>query len=368
MRKRITNSVLIAFLFLFTVFTSCKKESGTTKNTTSLAAAASPVTLGLYEYASGADKRIFIPLTKIGTKTISYIGIFDTGSTGMTLDATDILPASMISSSGITFTGDSTVVNGITITSQKFVISYGGGDDITKEYGYLAYAPVTIGDSNGKLSISRVAFFLYYKIVDGTGKQQASHSADVFGVGPGVSYSSKLIASPLSYYSPGTGLTSGFKLATMVSTYFTSAVTYVPGLLTIGLTATNLASSSGFIMHPLTYYSVGGYSPEIPATITYGSTSTSAEILFDTGTPSVTVIEDSKATNSIGELPVNTKVTVTTNKGFVYTYTTTSAGNLTEIENPNVTGDYRTIFSLDFFISNEFLTDYSGHQIGLKND
>ncbi|MCR8559623.1 hypothetical protein KXD93_18335 [Mucilaginibacter sp. BJC16-A38] len=370
MEKKSTNPKIVVCLFLLIVFASCKKEGTSTKSSTSLASSvtASPVTLGLYEYAVGVDKRIFIPLTKIGTKTISYLGIFDTGSTGMTLDAADIIPASMITSSGITFTGDSTVVNGITITSQKSVIAYGGGDDITKEYGYLAYAAVTIGDANGKLSITRTPFFLYYKIVDGNGQQEAAHSADVFGVGPGVSYSSNLIASPLSYYSPGTGLTSGFKLATMVSSYFTSTVKYVPALLTIGLTSTDLASASGFIMHPLTYYSVGGYSPEIPATITYGSNSTSAEILFDTGTPSVTIIEDSKATNSIGELPVDTKVTVTTNKGFVYAYTTTSTGNLTEIENPNVTGDYRTIFSLDFFISNEFLTDYAGHQIGLKND
>lgn len=368
MEKRITRRISLICLFLITVFVSCKKDKNSTKSTTSLSATATPVTLGLYEYAVGVDKRIFIPITKIGTKSISYLGIFDTGSTGMTLDATDIIPASMITTNGITFTGDSTTVNGITITSQKTVIAYGGGDDITKEYGYLAYAAVTIGDSNGKLSISRIPFFLYYKIVDGDGNKLTAHSADVFGVGPGTSYSSSSIASPLSYYSPGTGLTSGFKLATMVSSYFTSTVTYVPGLLTIGLTSSDLATTSGFILHPLTYYTQGGYSPEIPATITYGSNSTSAEVLFDTGTPSVTIIEDSKATNSIGSLPENTEVTVTTNKGFVYKYTTTSTSNLTEIENPNVTGDYRTIFSLSFFIDNEFLTNYTGHQIGLKND
>jgi hypothetical protein len=360
MKLNVAKHVVISSLFLTTAFVSCKKTGKSP-------ATAQPVTLGLYEYASGVDKRIFIPITKIGTQSVTYYGIFDTGSTGMTMDAAKILPASMITSSGIVFTGDSVVVNGITVTSKQAVISYGSSDDITREYGNVAYAPVTIGDANGNLSITRVAFFLYYKIIDGSGNQLSAHSADVFGVGPGVSYTSNSIASPLSYYSPGTDLTSGFKLATLTSTSFSSTGTYVGSLLTIGLTSTDLASS-GFIIHPLTYYSVGGYSPEIPATITYGGTSTSAQVLFDTGTPSVTIIEDSKATNSIGSLPANTEVTVTTNQGFVYKYTTTNTGNLTEIENPNRTGDYRTIFSIDFFISNEFLTDYTGHRIGLKNN
>jgi hypothetical protein len=72
--------------------------------------------------------------------------------------------------------------------------------------------------------------------------------------------------------------------------------------------------------------------------------------------------------NSTGQLPANTQVTVTTNMGFTYTYTTTSTTNLTQVENPNATGDYRTIFGIDFFMDNEYLTDYANHQIGLKNN
>lgn len=346
------------------IVSSCKKESTTPKIVT-----ATPVTLGLYEYASGTSKRIFIPITMVGTQTVSYYGVFDTGSTGMTIDANGILPASMISSSGIQVTGDSVVVNGITVTAQKSTISYGDKTSSTKEYGNLAYAAVTIGDRNGNLTLKRIPIFLYYKIVDGDGNQLAAHAADVFGVGPGVSYENSTIASPLSYYSPGTGLTSGFKLAVLNNSSFSSSGAYVAGLLSIGLTSSNLASN-GFIMHPLTYYSPsqGGYSPNIPATISYNGTSTTGYVLFDTGTPSVTIIEDQKATNGVGSLPANSTVTVTTNKGFTYQYNTTSTSNLTAIQNPNNTGDYRTIFSIDFFVNNEFLTDYSNHQIGLKNN
>ncbi|QTE39326.1 hypothetical protein J3L18_09815 [Mucilaginibacter gossypii] len=356
------TSKIIGCLLITVAFSSCKKDKTVPPQTQ-----VSPVTLGLYEYASGVNKRIFLPITLVGTKAVTYYTVFDTGSSGMTLDAAGILPASMITSSGIQFTGDSVVVNGITVTNTKGTISFGDQLSSTKEYGNLAYANITIGDAQGNLTLKRVPFFLYYKIVDETGAQLSAHASDVFGVGPGTSYITSLIQSPLRSFSAGTGLTSGFKLATLNKSLFSTSGTYVSNLLTIGLSNSDL-SSSGFIMHPLSYSNSGGYSPNIPATITYNGKTISGQILFDTGTPSTTVIEDRLATNSVGSLPANSTVTVTTNKGFVYTYTTSSTGNLTEVQNPNNTGDYRTIFSLDFFISNEYLTDYGNHQIGLKNN
>jgi hypothetical protein len=351
----------IACLIIIIILNSCKKEK--TATTVSI----SPVTIGLYEYASGENKRIFIPVTQIGTQAVTYYEIFDTGSSGMTIDATGILPASMISTSGIQVTGDSVVVNGITVTSKTGTVSYGDATGITKEYGNLAYASIKIGNTSGNYTFKRVPIFLYYKIIDSDGKQLSAHSADVFGVGPGESYANSAVTSPLRYFDTGTALTSGFKLATLNASSFSTSGTYVSGLLTMGLTTSDL-SSSNFIMHPLTYSSSGGYSPNIPGTVTYSGKTISAQFLFDTGTPSVTVIEDKLATNALGQLPANSEVTITTSKGFTYTYTTSSTGNLTEIQNPNNTADYRTILSIDFFIKNEYLTDYTNHQIGLKNN
>jgi hypothetical protein len=368
MKKKYSNYTgIISLLCLTLVIASCsKKDDAVTPTNVVTATPQSLGTFSLYEYASGSDKRIFIPLTQIGTVAISYYGIFDTGSTGMTIDANGILPPSMITSSGIQVTGDSVNVNGITVTSKTSKISYGDQTSNTTEYGNLAYAPVTFGDASGKITTKRIPFFMYYKIVDQSGNVYPAHSSDVFGVGPGVSYANSVIASPLSYFDYGAGVTNGFKLATLSNAGFTSNGTDVAGLLTIGLVPNDL-TSAGFILHPLTYAIPGGYSPNIPATITYNGTSVAAQILFDTGTPSVTIIED-KTAQAIGNLPTNSVVTVVTNKGFTYTYTTTSTANLTEVQNPNNTGDTRTIFSLDFFISNEFLTDYTNHQIGLKNN
>ena len=360
----------IAGLGIVAFIASCKKDNNNTTPTP--AAPVNFATLGLYEYASATNRRVYIPITALGSVPLTpgYLSVFDTGSTGMTIDANGILPASMITSSGITVApADSVVYNGITITSQTAIISYGGVGGITQEYGNLAYATVKIGDSNGSVTTSRIPFFLYYKAVDQTtGKSLAVHSNDVFGVGPGVSFTSSKIGSPLSYFQLASNIASGFKLGMFNNASFsTTNPTYVAGLLTIGLTPNDL-SASGFIMHPLTYFTVGGYSPDIAGTINYNGTNVAATILLDTGTPSTSILENSAATSNTAMLPANTNVTVTTPQGFNYQYTTTSTYNLTQVDRPSYSNDIRTIFSIDFFLSNEYLLDYTHHQIGLKNN
>jgi hypothetical protein len=354
-------------LFLSMLIISCKKDH--TTPTPTIPAVVPIATLGLYEVDSSIYKRVFIPITKVGTVNVTYYSVFDTGSTGMTVDATGLLPASMITSSGITVAGDSVTVNGITVTPQQATISFGNSQSEIQEYGNLAYTTVTIGNQNGNITTSRIPIFLYYKIVDvTTGQKKPPHSNDVFGVGPGVSFANSAIGSPLSYFSTKNGGISGYKLAMFNSAAFSINGTYVNDLLTIGLVPDDIASSSGFIMHPLTYFSQGGYSPDIPATISYSGKSIAATILFDTGTPAISTIENSGATLNISDLPVNTVVTLSTNNGFNYHYTTTSSNNLTQVARPSFTGDPRTIFSIDFFTENEFLMDYKNHKIGLKNN
>ena len=360
MKKNILWVFLVLPLIVF--ISSCSKDKvKPVTNTTS--------TLGLYEYGVDTGKRVFIPVTRIGNQSVNYFSVFDTGSAGMTIDAHGIVPDAMITSSGIQFTGDSTVVNGITIIAGQYTMSYGNKTGMTKEYGYLAYSPLTIGDANGSTSAKRVPIFLYYKVVDVTSGRTitTNHSLDIFGVGPGTSYANSLIASPLIYFNSDPSLINGFKLAMLPINQFSSTGTYVAGLLKIGLTSADI-TSNGFIMHPLTYSNIGGYSPNIPSTVTYSGQSLNTNVLFDTGTPLISTIENKLAVNSTGLLPVSTQVTITTNMGFTYTYTTTTTANLTQVENPNVTGDSRTIFGIDFFTNNEYLTDYANHQIGLKNN
>jgi hypothetical protein len=359
---------VISIGFLFLLVTSCKKN-----NPAPTPAVADPVNyakLGLYEQVSGTTRRVFVAVSQVGTQSFStpYGLVFDTGSTGLTIDASGLLPASMITSSGLVIAGDSTTVNGITVTTQQTTISYGGVDGQITEYGNLAYAPVTIGDANGNITTPRIPIFIYYKIMNTTTNTQLpTHSADIFGVGPGVSYTSRSIASPLSYFKLPANVANGFRLAQLSTASFNATATYVPNLLYIGLTPNDL-NNSNFIMHPLTYSSVSGYSPNITSTITYGGISFPGIVLFDTGTPAISILENPNATANMATLPANTTVSVTTGQGFSYQYTTSANYNLTEVENPSYSRDSRTIFSIDFFLSNEYLLDYANHRIGLKNN
>ncbi|WP_214073822.1 hypothetical protein [Mucilaginibacter sp. dw_454] len=359
---------VLTLLFLSLFAASCKKDPQVNPISTS------PVNfakLGLYEEAASStqSRRIFIACSKLGDITTQNYGlVFDTGSTGMTIDANGILPASMITSDGFQITGDSIVVSGITITSQKAVISYGGVDGAISEYGNLAYANVTIGDGHGNVTTPRIPFFLYYKVTNlTTGAQLAAHSADVFGVAPGVSATSRKIASPLSYFALASNITSGFRLAQLNSANFLTSATYTADLLYIGLTPADL-NSSNFVMHPLAYNAISGYSPNIASSITYNGKTVQGTILFDTGTPLTTIVEDPSAASNSAALPANSSVSITTGQGFNYQYTTTSTFNLTEVQNPSYSKDNRTIFSIDFFLNNEYLLDYANNRIGLKNN
>jgi hypothetical protein len=361
MNKHFFNIVFA--ICLAALFAACKKEKIVIDANKNL------VTLGLYQYQSGDYKRIFIPITKIGTQNVNYYSVFDTGSAGLTIDAEGILPASMITADGIQVTGDSVIVNGITVTSKTSIMSYGDATGLFKEYGNLAYTTLTLGDANGNITTKRIPIFLYYKVKKvSTNETMPAHSVDIFGVAPGYSYASTLIQSPLSYFDVDANTRQGFKLALLKRDRFTATGTYVAGLLSIGLSQADLSPSAGFIMHPLSYTAKNGYSPNIPATITYNGTSTQAQVLFDTGNPMQTIIENQLETSALGNLPANSVVNVTTNMGFSYTYTTTGTSNFTLIQNPNNSNDYRSIFSIDFFIENEYLTNYSDHQIGLKNN
>lgn len=363
MKRSLSNYFLCLIItFCTVVIVSCKKDTQQTAPITNFA------TLGLYQRSYFENnityKRLLIT-AKVGTTNLLYPLIFDTGSSGLTIDANGLIPANRITSGGIIVQGDSEVLNGITVTNQTATISFGGGSSgETREYGNLAYADVTIGDNSGNVTITQMPFFLYYKVVDmSTGTVYGSHAADVFGVGPGEGAAGKNIKSPLSYFKLPTGVTNGFRLG-LLNTPFTSTPTNVPGLLTIGLTPNDL-NSSGFIMHPLNFSSVSGYLP-IPGTVTYGTkTVNGASLLFDTGNPAITYLADPTVNPNLVMLPAGTTVSVTTNKGFSYQYST--ATNNTEVVNSIAYGDPRSIFSIDFFVNNYYLMDYQNNRIGLKN-
>jgi hypothetical protein len=376
MKIRYTLKYLCFFIITAAVvlISSCSKDKSNNNNTSSTPVTATPANIGVYGvdsvFSGVVSRELLIAITKIGTVTQEYDLLFDTGSGGMVLDANGIIPSSMITSSGISFTGDSTVVNGITVTNQTSMIEYGADSaSLTKVYGNLAYAPVTVGDVNGNVVIKRLPFFLYYKAVDAQGNTYDPHYFDVFGVDG--EYDTTFpngvnITSPFSFYVPGTGLTSGFKMASLTTGDFSYDGVYNP-VITLGLTSADLSSSSAFNFNQLYFYAGDGYPPVIQTTIIYNSKTVTGQAVFDTGTEPDSYIED-PAAGAPAYLAPKSTVSLSTTTGFSYNYTVTASDNGTYVENPNTSGGGVSILSLNAIIGNSYLLDYTDHKLGLKNN
>jgi len=360
--SRSISFVLPMLLVLATV--SCRKEIFVVPHNGS-------VKLGLIESSYGNNKSLSIGITQIGTQHLNYNLSFDTGSGGMVIDGNGILPASMITSSGFNFTGDSTVVNGITITNQQAIVEYGNSNStLVKVYGNLAYASVSIGNYDGVVEIARLPFFIYYKSVDATGAVLPQHQFDVMGVSSeyGVTFSNNAyITSPFNYYDPGSGYTKGIRIAPLGTGNFSNSGKYISGIVTVGLSNADL-NGSNFNMTQLTRSESHGYVPFIQATIAYNGKSISSNVVFDTCTEPFSYIEDKTASENLAMLPDKIDISVSLNSGYNYSYTTAQNTNLTYVENPVTSGANVSIVGLDYFFNNEYMINYSDHTIGFKNN
>ncbi|HVV55145.1 MAG TPA: hypothetical protein VHC47_07470 [Mucilaginibacter sp.] len=347
---------------------SCKKDSSGNQV---IPSSSTPKQLGLYEADSSIYRELDIMVAKIGTQAVDFNLVFDTGSGGMVIDAHGIVPSSMITDAGFSFSGDSTVVDGITITNQTSMVEYGDDNNtISKVYGNLAYANVTIGDSNGTIVVKRLPFFLYFKSVDGKGNPINPHEFDVMGVSSeyDITFSNGVyITSPFSYYNVGTSLKRGFKMAALGAGNFSLSGTSVPDVITLGLTQSDLGNS-GFKTTQLVFVGGQGYIPVISGSIGLVNDNVPAEMIFDTGTEPYTYIEDPNAPSGIFVLQPNNRVSIQTSTGFNYGYTVTAKDNLTVVENPNYSGSSISVISLDFFLQNEYFLDFDDHVVGLKSN
>ncbi|WP_461451356.1 pepsin/retropepsin-like aspartic protease family protein [Mucilaginibacter sp.] len=366
---------LIVASFLVLIVASCKKDNKSAPTVTN----ATPLKFAVYEQLDSLIYRqIFIPIPTIGTVTLSEdfnALLFDTGSGGMVIDASGIIPSNLITNKGFNFTGDSTVYDGITITNQTDSIQYGDDANLYTVYGNLAYANVTIGTQGegGIINIKRLPFLLYYKATDNKGNLSPAHDFDVFGADPEYDLTfpnNVILQSPFNLYNPGTGLTKGFKIGPLGTSNFSDAYSLplTDNVITLGLTASDLSSASGFTMTNLQYDSRYGADPVIAGKINYNNKTISANIVYDSGTSGYSYIEDNTAAKITTTLPQGSAVSATLNSGFNYAYTIVPNEYLTYVENPGVSNLDVSIFSIDYFINNEYMLDYTDNKLGLKNN
>lgn len=355
-----------------------------------------PMTLSIYsaDTTSNNPARLYILVTGVGSHRVRLPLAFDTGSSGVTLNALALFPSSMVTSSGFIFPpGQSKFsYDGITVTNQNGTRVYGSPTTGRTEVGNLGFATVTFGDQYGMATTQTIPVFLYYAVrfnSDGS-IASAQQQQGWFGVGDtpnlvnlspsgGTAISlpacspqtsgSCYVFSPLEYLNYSSGVDAGFILApTPLQNCNISVVDSCPPsrTLQIGLT---LTKQSAFVLSPLSCNWLNSY---IGPTLNLGylachpqiqnstiSLDTGSQFIgavwFDTGTPYFAINVPPGVVFPTSVM-ARTRVTFATPGGFTYSVV---AGTDLDLVTVLPDSTFPTVIGLPYFTTNSFLLDYS---------
>jgi hypothetical protein len=339
--------------------------------------------------------RLFVFVTAVGSESTQLPLAFDTGSSGITLNALKIFPASMVSSSGFVFpAGQSTLTyNNITVTAQQGTRAYGGANGHT-QVGNLGFASVTFGDSTRELVTQTMPVLFYFAIQStATGEAVTPEAQDGwFGVNDAPNLISMQgataagvecsvasvgpcwVGSVLKYLTYSSAVEAGFVLSPItVQPCDITARNCTPApALAIGL---NSASAAGFSLTnlpcDLSYngpQQINGYTvcqeyvPDTQLDVQGSSDVTfTGAVLFDTGTPSFVVNLPSSDIP-----PANvTSLQITTAGGFVYS-ASAGRGLFAIAARTAATTTQGSVMGLGYFQTNSLLTNFTTGIQGLK--
>jgi hypothetical protein len=353
-----------------------------------------PTPINLYPSSEGS--RLYVMVTAVGSQAVSMPLAFDTGSAGITLNASAIgFPSSMFSASGFVFPADqsSLTYGGITVTNQQGTRSYGGAGGKTQT-GNLGFAQVTFGDESGALTTSVMPVFLYYKVtLNAPPYALASENHDGwFGVNteankiavttpiPGAAENlpctldtgaSCYVVSVLKYLSYAPWLDAGFALAPAAlqpCNIFDAGACPPAPMLTVGLSSESEAGFSQVTLTcPQSNYAgpdiIVGY-PVCQDLIPFSDVTLAAPgkspitlnnlaVLFDSGNPAADINQSNTPLSS--PLPVGTVVTVTTPSAFIYQYPAEAQGITETFFDTSI----NTGFGINFFTEHALFINFT---------
>jgi hypothetical protein len=323
--------------------------------------------------------------------------LFDTGSSGISINALSIFPSSMVTSSGFVFPPGETSITyqGITVTNQQGTHSYGGGSTGTTYTGNIGYATVTFGDEQATLTTQVMPVFLYYEITaTATGEVLSAQQQGIFGVKsvatnpiaiagttepaggyPACSQATTgtcWLDSVFKHLAFSAGIDAGFLLtpATLQTCDIAMSGSCTgAGSLTVGLTA---SLEAGFSQQSMTCppagfegpVAIGGY-PVCQAAI-IGTTITSASgssltttVVWDTSTPGVVIRVPEGATFTLAE---GEPIDFTLPTGFVYALAP-GGSSFVDLVNGSSAD---SIVGIQYFTTNSFFTDFTLSTEGWK--
>jgi hypothetical protein len=360
-----------------------------------------PTRLNVYPVgaSAGAPPRIFVLVATVGSQPVHLPVAFDTGSSGLTLNALAVFPSAMVSASGFVFDNSQTSLsyNGITVTDQQGSRTYGGPTGHT-QIGNVGFAEITFGDSAGSLTTQTMPVLFYYKIISTATQQPVAEGTQQgwFGVndapnlitidGGSTPYPACAASvngscwdvSIFKFLSFGAGVDGGFVVdpVRINSCDITTDGDCSPEpALVIGV---NHASEAGFSLSPLPCPPLGYTGPPVIAGFSVcqekvpGTTIASAAppggsyvaaALFDTGTP-FNVLNVPSGTVFPSTISAGDTLQITTPSGFLYT-TVSGSGVSTIIVNTGVDAT-ASVIGLGYFTTNSLFVDFATGMQGWK--
>jgi hypothetical protein len=365
-----------------------------------------PTTINLYPIQSASNPRLVVMVTAVGSQQVSLPLVFDTGSAGVTLNALDLFPPSMVNSTGFIFPDNQTSMTyeGITVEKkQEGIKSYAGAHGTT-QHGNVGYAQVSFGDANGVVTTGVMPVFLFYSVTDTQGGGPISSSTEaglyegLFGVDteadpveiPNSDASDAEIppclptailpcstVSAFKYLYFGNGVKAGFLLspATLQSCDISTRGDCLPqGILTIGVTSLleSVFSIVSLSCPPVDYNGpefINGYLVcqkgilnSIVAISGPAIGTSNSMVLFDSGTPNM-ILYNPPGNPFPLSVPSGTSVLVTLPSAFTYSYDVVANTDTSTSVQSNANND-QTHIGVAYFTTNSFFIDFTSNTEG----
>ena len=304
-------------------------------------------------------RMLYVDLRALGERQIAQPLLFDTGSAGVTVECSVVLPEKLCSHAGIKIDKE-TVIDGITVTTQKIVSHYGTYD----EYGNLAFARMTIGRKGQSVATSGPVPFLvrYKKVRRSTGEIVGGPlwPLGVFGVSPVGGQVSGKLQSPMAAFEVAPGLHRGFYLSPIGTKWrqCTNEERNCPivDALHIGIPD---ALRKNFKLSKWVRASGRHNFPTVETCIALENLNICQPTLFDTGNSTVMIAGQSKRSKS--SLPIGTSLKVSGADFGTWRFNTTYRP---EVElYPNLDTN---IIGIRYFETNSLMFDLGTQEIGFR--
>ena len=356
---------------------SCGGGNGESADSTN--AISAPVTINLTPANQNGAQRLFVSVSRVGTLQTSLPLLFDTGSGGVTMDATQVFPPNVVSSSGFSFPEGSTSItfDGITVTNVGLDVTFPD----TIQHGNIGSAQITFGDASGNVTTATMPLFFYYAITDRLGNPlPMPPQKGIFGVNGITTEARGNLASPIKYLQ-FKNLDTGF-LLNPVGSYPSCDITQgtcpTRPLLTVGLDASRESAFTAFSMicdmqnvtGPTGAYTINpginGCSSVLPATVSVDGVALNSApaptVVFDTGSPGYAL-----STSLTVSAPTNGTVLqvslLAANATAPCTYAW-SVGSGVDTNTSLAAGP--AIIGSNFFLNHAYLVDFSRSIIGVQ--